>query len=228
MRKNFGKFAGLFMLLSVLLAGCGMAADQEPTPDAVAIKTQAVETAMAEMTVQAALNPSATPVPPTITPLPTATRFTQTPITGGGSSSGSGGSSSGGSGGGGSKLATSTPTVPPWSSDDYRCEFVDQYPYDQAQKAGTEYDIVWTMRNIGDRTWYPNLMEVVRLSGKEIAPYAMYPLPKTVKPGETVEIRVDIQLPFSPQDYMLTTEWGIKNDQGTVFCRFYHSIPRLY
>jgi hypothetical protein len=226
MRKNFGKIGGLLVLLSVLLAACGMAADQEPTPDVVAIKTQAVETAMAEMTVQAALNPSATPLPPTITPLPTATRFTQTPMAASGSSSG--GSTSGGSGGGGSKLATRTPTWPSWSSDDYRCEFVDQYPYDQAQKAGTEYDIVWTVRNIGDRKWWTNLTEVVRLSGAEIAPYKSYQLPKNVNPGETVQIRVDIHLPTNPTEQMLTTEWGIKNDQGTVFCRFYHSIPRLY
>jgi len=222
MKKNFEKIGGLLVLASILLSACGLAAKQEPTPDAVTIKTQAVETAMAQITVQAALNPSATPLPPTITPLPTATRYTLTPAAIGGSTSG------GTSGGGGSKLATLTPTMSSWSSDDYRCEFVDQYPYDQAQKAGSEYDVVWTVRNIGDRTWYPDLMQVVRISGAEIAPNGMVPLPKTVKPGETVDIRVDIELPSNPQDYMLSTEWGIKNDKGTVFCRFYHAIPRLY
>ena len=226
MHKKFAKMGWGLIVISVLLAACGATAEQEPTPDVVTLRTQAVETAMAEMTIQAALNPTATSVPPTITPLPTATRYTLTPIAGGGSSS-AGSSSTGGSGGG-SKIATSTPTRPPWSSDDYQCAFVDQFPYDQAQKAGSEYDIVWTIRNTGDRIWYTNLTEVVWMGGDDISPAHSYRLPNNVKPGETVRVTVDIHLPTRQQESRLETFWGIKNDSGTIFCRFYHIIPRLY
>ncbi len=226
MLKKINKISWALVLVSVLLAACGLGAEQEPTPDVVAIRTQAVGTAMAEMTLQAALNPTATPAPPTITPLPTATRFTLTPAAAGGTTSG--GTSSGSTSGGGSKLPTLTPTWPAWSSDDYRCEFVKQDPYDQAQKAGSEYDIVWTMRNIGTRTWYTNLYSVIWMGGDDINPYKIYQLPHNVEPGKTVDIRVDIHLPSNPQDFRLETFWGIRNDKGSIFCRFYHVIPRLY
>jgi outer membrane murein-binding lipoprotein Lpp len=53
---------GLIIVGSLVLASCG-GANQEPTPDVASIQTQAVMQAMAQLTVDAAMNPSATPVP---------------------------------------------------------------------------------------------------------------------------------------------------------------------
>ena len=90
MQKNMKKILLVAALVSVLLiSACGTGEPQEPTPDINAIKTEAVQTAMVEMTVQAALSPSETPLPPTLTPLPTATLTDVTPPAAGSSSSSS-------------------------------------------------------------------------------------------------------------------------------------------
>jgi len=93
------KRTGIWLVLAavMLLSACNVGTAGEATPDEQAIRTQAVQTAVAQMTVQAALNPTATLLPPTITPLPTATVGTAAPS---GSGSGTGTGTSGGTGGG--------------------------------------------------------------------------------------------------------------------------------
>ncbi len=65
MKKDLKKLTiGAALIAVLLVSACGTGEPQEPTPNINAIKTQAVQTAMAELTVQAALSPSKTPLPP--------------------------------------------------------------------------------------------------------------------------------------------------------------------
>jgi hypothetical protein len=224
MKKNIKMLIiGAALLSVMLIAACGEGEPQEPTPDVNAVRTQAVQTAMAEMTVQAALSPSETPVPPTLTPLPTATQATaETPAASAGSSSS--GSSSG---------SSSVPPTPPWSSLVYKCEVIDEYPLDAPQPTGADYDKHWIVKNIGKVEWTVGDFYLTWTGGDNLSGAVRgklnQDLPHDVGVGDTVDIFVDISLPKKPVEFPgLVTNFGIVNDNGEVFCKFYHHITVIY
>jgi len=223
-------FGWLLVLSAVLMTACGLTGAQEPTPDTVAIRTQAVETAISEMTLQALLNPTATLVP-TNTLLPTATssEATTTPVP----VSGSGGGSGSGSGGTVSTRAPTAVVQKTWSSDKYWCQLISEDPLEFAQPSGWNFDKTWTIKNIGKETWNSATYAVVwraDVPDNQNWSYGItqYLLPHDVAPNETVDIVIDIQVPMGVTDQLRTTYWGIANDKGNVFCRFYHTIPSTF
>jgi hypothetical protein len=224
MKNNLRKLTiGAALIAVLLVSACGTGEPQEPTPDENAIKTQAVQTAMAELTVQAALSPPETPLPPTLTPLPTATLDTDTAQPAGGSSSSSG-SSSGGS---------SPPATPAWSSLVYKCAVIDEFPLDEPQPTGASYDKHWIIKNMGKVTWTAGDFYVKWTGGDNLSGAVRgnltFNLPHDVAVGETVDIFVDIDIPINPKIYPgYITNFGIVNDNGEVFCKFYHHITTVY
>jgi len=209
-------------LLSILLgASCGTAETQEPTPDVNAVKTEAVKTAMAEMTVQAALSPSKTAPPLTLTPLPTATLNTDAAQPPAGGSAPSTPSTGGGSSG--------TP-IPTWTPDPYACEYVTEEPLDGPQMTGWNYDKTWTFRNVGTNTWTVADYYIKWSGGDDISPQHIYKIPHDVAPYETVVFTVDIVVPTTPvtEGVAYVTEWQLISDNGEVTCSFFHAITRTY
>ena len=212
----------ILFLISALLTACAPKTAAQPTLDIGAIQTWAVETAVMEITVQSILHPSSTPIPGTVMPSPAVTLSTAVPVSAPGSASGTSSGSLGGSGGSsGTSLATRTPDV-------YICEYVTQDPLDKPQMTGANYDMVWTIRNKGIATWNTSEYYVKWLGGSDLSPNHTYPLPNNVVPSGTVEIVVDIQIPTEPMNNLQVTRWGIVNDNGDVFCKFYHAIPSTY
>lgn len=110
----------------------------------------------------------------------------------------------------------------------YACEYVTQNPLDKPQMTGWNYDMVWTIRNVGVATWNTNEYYIKWLGGSDLGPNHTYPLAKNVAPYKTVEIAVDIQIPTNPISDLQVTRWGIINDNGDVFCKFFHAIPSTY
>ena len=220
MQKNLKKLIiGAALVAVLLVSACGTGEPHEPTPDIKAIKTEAVQTAMVEMIVQAALSPSETPLPPTLTPLPTATLNTDATQSAAGSSSSSGSSSGGSSG---------TP-IPTWTPDVYKCEIVDEDPLDKPQMTGSIYDKIWTVRNVGIATWTVSDYYVKWVGRDDLSPKHIYKLPNDVAPYQTVDIIVDIYIPTNPVEFPgWSTEWAIINDNGDEMCHFYHNIPSTY
>lgn len=212
----------ILIVIAVIFSACAPNAIAQPTLDIGAIQTWAVKTAIMEITVQAILHPTSTPMPATLTQLPTPTQGTAVPVPVSSGSGGSGGGSSGGSGGtSGTPLPTRTPDV-------YICEYVSQNPLDKPQMTGADYDMVWTIRNTGVATWNTSEYYVKWLGGSDLSPSHTYPLSKNVAPSETVNIIVDIAIPTSPTTKLQVTRWGIVNDNGDVFCKFFHAIPSTY
>ena len=204
------------------MGACAPNTAAQPTLDIAAIQTWAVETAVMEITVQSILHPSSTPIPETVMPSPSITSGTAVPVSAPGGAGGNTGGSSGGSGGtSGTPLATRTPDV-------YICEYVTQNPADKPQMTGANYDMVWTIRNIGIATWNTSEYYVKWLGGSDLSPSHTYPLPNNVVPSGAVDIVVDIQIPTEPMADLQVTRWGIVNDNGDVFCKFYHAIPSTY
>lgn len=211
----------LLILSLVLITACQSASSALPAEDVSAIRTQAVQTAVMEITVQAVLHPSvpasqipveetalpAAPVEPIITTSPLTESFNVEPNN------------------------LSVNSVPPDAAqplDVYQCEFVSQSPLDKPQAAGANYDVVWTIRNTGVATWNTREYQIKWLGGSDLSPCRQYALPGNIAPSESVEIIVDIKIPPNPSDDMLLTRWGIVNDNGDVFCKFFHAVPKVY
>jgi hypothetical protein len=211
---------GLALITVLLLSACGPKAAVEPTPDIEAIRTQAVQTAQAEMTVQAALNPTSTPIPATITPLPTATVGTAVPVPGSGNSGGSSGGSSG----------TQIPTATP---DAWKCQIVNESPLDKPQMTGWEYKRHWVIKNIGTTTWWADDVYVEYDKTCTICENITYQtkfyIDKNVVPGDTIDIHVDIDVPTRPVALPgYTMAWNMVSGNGGLICEFWNNIPSTY
>jgi len=220
------KRTGIWLVLAavMLLSACNVGTAGEATPDEQAIRTQAVQTAVAQMTVQAALNPTATLLPPTITPLPTATVGTAAPS---GSGSGTGTGTSGGTGGG-SGTPYASPTPRQWA-----CQIVNQDPWDQALHTGWEDDVVFTIKNIGTKTWWGNVVYWKEDEDCSYCNFISSPSQKfinaNVEPGQTVEVRIDVEVPVQPYKEGFYMEWMMVNDNGeSDWCEFFFAIPYTY
>jgi len=222
--KNSMKLMRFGWLLAgaLLLSACGLAAAKEPTPDIAAVQTEAVQQAMAQLTTEAELNPSATPVPPTLTPLPTATLISATAtrsIASSGSSGGSGGSS-------GTPIPTHTP-------DAWKCAIVDEYPLDRPQMTGWIYDRHWIIKNTGTTTWWATdvYVEFDDSCTKcvNVASDDKFYINDNVEPGEEIDIFVNIKVPTSPIAFPgYTMAWDMISENGGLICEFWNNIPSTY
>ena len=226
MQKNMKRMLLVVVLTTVLVVtACGTGEAGEPTPDINAIRTEAVKTAMVEMTVQAALSPTKTPLPPTMTPLPTATinAGAAQPATGSSSSA----SSSSGSGGSSGAIVTAGPTA---TLDPYRCEYITEDPLDGPQITGANYDKSWTFRNVGTATWTVSGYYVKWDSGPDLSYQHIYKIPHDVAPYESVVISVDVFIPTNPISVGIAyvDYWQLISDNGDVVCSFQNTITRTY
>lgn len=206
-------FVLLLIVLMVGFSGCQSAPPLEPTMDpavwtqtAVAAQTleqgtqEALQTAQARLNVTPSPTLTSTPAPtrtatptvtPTITLIPTKTA---TPLP--------------------SPTITDTPSP-------YTCRLVSQVPRDGSTiKPNTQFTVTWTVQNVGKVIWEDIGIDLVQLGGDKIAVQTIYDLPRTVKPGETVDLQVELKAPEATGYYR--TDWKLAIvDQGFTFCPLY-------
>lgn len=213
----------IYLIVLLFAASCG-GAIKEPTPDISAVQTKAVMQALAQLTVDAALNPTDTPIPATLTSLPTSTsvEITSSPTIKY-NSSGSGISSGGSSG----------TAIPTWTPDAWKCEIVDEYPLDVPQMTGWEYDRHWIIKNIGTTTWWANDVYIeydeTCTSCRNITYQSKFYIKENVEPGDTADIFVDIDVPTSPVEFPgYTMAWNMISENGGLICEFWNNIPSTY
>ncbi|PKO12593.1 MAG: hypothetical protein CVU39_23195 [Chloroflexi bacterium HGW-Chloroflexi-10] len=223
--KKHSIVAILFLVGTLILSACSLGANPTPTEtipqvDNTAVfetlKTQAMETAQAQLTQDALMNPTNTPivveeqptatleqptatvavVQPTAAPvLPTAAPVLPTATT---------------------VLATAVPTTAPTRSD-LNCSVTASAPTaGQNISLGGDFDGRWTFKNTGSVTWETSEIDFVYLSGTKFQVHVDgVDLPKQVKNGESVEIIVDMVAPNTAGAYQ--AYWALK--QGSVtFC----------
>ena len=218
MYKKHVRVGGVVLLLAVMLAvGCaGAPSAEEVAPDLDAIKTQAVQTAMAQMTAAAQMMPTEdTEEEPTLTPLPTLTPQTAGQV---GAVPTTSIQSSGGGGGGGTAIPTWTPVV-------YGCQVVNQIPVDGWQYTGSNIDVKWQLKNVGSATWKAGVYYWKWSGYADLSPQHTYVLSKDVGPYETVWVSVDVDVPTTPGQYR--TQWYLVNDNGQSFCGFYYYVSAI-
>lgn len=223
MQKILTYLIKVVILISILaiMAGCGSAPTapatvSNPTPDVSFIKTEAAKTVIAQITVDTVLPPvaSATNQPQTETQVPvasltpslvatltaTATNFiTFTPIA--------------------TTTATPLPTIP--KSD--QAQLIYRTPKEWAQfKPGDTFDVVWTLQNIGAKTWnneyYFHYFNGTKMNyGTE-----MVFINAPVHPGARTQFTIDMQAPQSPGNY--TTSWVLYNDNREILGQYFITI----
>lgn len=184
--------AALVLTLACIMPALGPAATPIPTFDPNSPLTAIVETAGAAAT-QTALNapPTATPTgTPTQTPSPAPT-FTPTFL-----------------------FIIVTNTVPPTmipagsSGKAYECQVLSVDPADNSQiSASAIFNVRWTVANVGRAIWDVNNLDYRYSDGKRIYRQSIYDFPKTVPPGESVELTAEMQAPAESGTY--TTTWTI-------------------
>lgn len=201
---------GVALIFSVLVMSACNGTPPEPTPDANMIYTAAAQTVQAQLTQEALLNPTATNTPePTNTPQPTSTLagIPTLPLPGAVTP--------------GSVQITlpaiSTATVQAGPVAD-KAEWVTQSPADGTELPNNlDYDIVWTLKNTGATTWTTDYLYRF-YAGDTLHQKSSYKLPKTVAPGESVDLTVDGKT--SGLKGEKTATWVITNKDGANFYAF--------
>jgi hypothetical protein len=190
--------AGWLAVALVLVTSACSRAETTPTPRPEELYTQAAQTVQAGLTQTAMLQPTsaATQTPaPTNTTTPTLAATTTSAV---------------------SPTNPVAPTSPRPSVAD-KAEWVSQNPADGAVLApGQEFTLTWTVKNIGTTTWntkyqlrYYLANAALRFGASDIK------FPKEVKPGESLDLTVNMKAPSAGGDYM--TIWVLTNDQGVNF-----------
>ncbi len=202
------------LLAAAVLAGCGagptvaptftQAPTTDPRPTFDAIASQAAQTVIAELTVNAP--PTNTPVPPTETPVPpTATpAVTDTPA------------------------PTSTPTrvFIPWTltptatQPAYGCTVTNVTPKSSDTiKVDQEFDAAWTVQNTGTQPWLAGNTDIAFVGGAALHDRPsdssdLRDLTSDVAPNGTYTVTIDMQAPSG--DGTHTTSWAIQLEGGAT------------
>jgi hypothetical protein len=192
-KRNIVITMTLILLAATLLTACGSVA---PTEDANVKFTEIASTVQAQLTQNALLTPSATPTleataTPTLEPATaTPTGPTPTPV-------------------------TPTPTIVVSSGENSKFIADVTIPDGTQFKPGTGFTKTWRIQNIGSTTWTTQY-KLVYVDGVTGANNTLsVPLPKEVKPGESIEISVKFLAPSSLGSY--TSWWRMLNANGAVF-----------
>lgn len=180
-----------------------IAAPTLPTFDPNALGTFIAMTANAAATQTAAVLPSSTPSPSltptrnTETPSPTATNTiifvlpSRTPIV----------------------IPTFTSVIlgggGGTSSDNYACRIVRVTPPNGSSfNPRDDFDVIWTVTNIGRKNWDRTDIDYIYSSGAKIHKISGYDLPKNVKVGNSIDLGVDVQAPKASGTYQ--TFWTMR------------------
>jgi hypothetical protein len=209
------KLINLLISLSMVLA-CVVPSLATPLPpsDPAVISTFIAQTVNAASTQTARVLPTSTSTPTTTptprgtdTPTPTATATvlfllssptslvipTFTAVSSGGSGTGSG-----------------------TSSDNYACQVVSVSPANGTSfKARDDFDAVWKVKNIGQKSWDKNGVDYFYSSGDKLHKVAAYDMSANVGVGSTTDIIVDMTAPKDAGSY--STTWNLRAGSKT-FC----------
>lgn len=213
--RFFNRFFFLLLLALLLLGGCMLVPRQPGSSgsDPQAVFTSAAQTVVAQVTLSAgetavaqltqmAASPTATQAPqeptptPTLpaTPEPTATQTSPPPTP-----------------------VPATPTSPPPTP--IPCDLA-QFIQDVSIPDGTvftpnaDFIKVWRLKNIGSCTWSTGYA-MVFASGDVLSTATNIPMPYNVRPGETVDLAVNMAAPAREGRYK--SNWILRNPNGQIF-----------
>jgi hypothetical protein len=113
------------------------------------------------------------------------------------------------------QTATTAPQQPPVTRCD-AADFIDDitYPDGSVVALGGTFTKIWRVRNIGTCTWNTSYT-IVFVSGEKFSAANSVALPGTVRPGEAVDIPVNLTAPTRGGSYV--GYWKLRNPSGVLF-----------
>jgi hypothetical protein len=94
------------------------------------------------------------------------------------------------------------------------CQIISISP-STALSTRADFDAVWNVKNTSGKNWELTQVDYKFISGSQLQKYEkLYDLPVTVKPGETIKIRVDMLAPTTTGIY--ATNWAIVQGKTTL------------
>lgn len=181
------------LLLITLAAACGPINSPTPTVDAPGTFTAVAQTLSIGMPTFPAA--SETPPPPSATPS-TPTGFPTIQVI--------------------SSLTSTPPLYISWTpSTCDKSAFVSDITITDYMKMapGTHFTKTWRIKNIGTCSWTKDY-RFQYISGNPLGADTIY-LTKTVAPGDTIDISLDMVAPTTPEDY--SSFWRLRNKAGDIF-----------
>jgi hypothetical protein len=177
------------------------------------IKTEAVRTAIAEITVQAILNPATPTATLTKSLLPNETspaQLTGTPTFQE------------------SEIQVEQTSVPVESV--YACviDMGASLPKDGPQPAGEKIAKTWAIKNSGNVTWVAENVRIKWVGGVNLCDQDCMEWSSPVKPGDKYVVKIDLSMPSLPTNKVQIVEWGLVNPANEIFCKLYYLIPYVY
>lgn len=111
---------------------------------------------------------------------------------------------------------TLPPPPPPPANPCNWVQFVNDVSAPDGSKftPGQAFNKTWRLRNIGDCTW-TTAYALVFVGGDRMQASAVIPLPRSVRPGETINLGVNLIAPSQPGEYR--GYWMLANHQGYQF-----------
>ena len=208
MRNKFLLVLSASLLVLLALAACLPGLQAEPTlsPDLIGtLSAQTVEVRLTQIAQQTPAAPAtqepaaATPTVQVVTPTPSIPTNTPVPPT-----------------------PTSIPTatqIPPTPTASIPCNaarFVKDVTVDDGTtfKPGQTFTKTWRMKNEGSCLWTADYA-VVFVSGNSMSGPSSSKINATVKPGEMIDLSVNLTAPSSTGDY--TGNWSLRDANGTIF-----------
>lgn len=114
-------------------------------------------------------------------------------------------------------VPTAKPTVGPTATpSDYACSFVSITPAGKTEVTpGYDFDMVWTIKNVGLKSWSKDDVDFRYSTGTKFQKYADgYDFTTTVDSGKTIELRVDMKAPTTAGHYYAT--WLVVKGATTI------------
>ncbi|MFW5714277.1 MAG: NBR1-Ig-like domain-containing protein [Brevefilum sp.] len=81
-------------------------------------------------------------------------------------------------------------------------------------RPGETFSKTWRLENTGSCTW-TRLYSVTFFSGNSLSAIQTNTLPEPVKPGEQIDVTVDMEAPMTPGVYQ--SNWMLENEDGILF-----------
>lgn len=191
--KRKSAVLGCLVAFGLVLSACSQAT---PTVDPNEKITQVALTVQAELTRVVALTPSVTPtIPPTATAtMEPATATATVPVA----------------------TATNTQPAQPTQGPDNLSYVSDvTVPDGSYWPPKKEFTKTWQVRNSGTTTWKKDVYKLIYIDGTLLGPVREVALTKDVKPGEEIQISVEMVAPADPGDYI--SYWKMTNADGQIF-----------
>ena len=199
-------FVWMTALALIMACAPALATPSVPTVNPGAVGTIIAQTVNAASSQTAAAMPSLTPSPTltpivnTETPIPTATvtvifiLSSPTPLV----------------------IPTFTSSGSGTSSDNFACRITRVSPANGTNfNPRDDFDAIWTVRNIGQRNWDRNSIDIFYSSGAKIHKVSGYDLDSNVRVGDSIDVGVDMQAPKDSGTY--STTWVMRRGDNE-FC----------